>query len=122
MPDAKRAGVTTLWVRSMGPLSSEYGDGMRGRARAPEDAERRGGEEELVPPLLRADLGEALGIGVVDQREAQERDRQVRAHAEAGIAAGPLVHHVPGDGRDVILAEPLQARNVEDGVRVHAEP
>src|SRR5215813_4412414 len=78
---------------------SEHGERVRGRARGADQADRRGGEHELVAAFLGAGPGEPLGIRVVHQHEAEERDGQMRAHGEARIADRVLVHHVPGDGR-----------------------
>ena len=41
----------------------------------------------------------------------------MRAHAEPLVAARTLVHRVPGDGGDVLFAEPFQARQVQPRVR-----
>src|SRR5262245_43154225 len=84
-----------------------------GCAGAPAEADRRRGEQELVAPFLAAGLREALGIRVVDERQTEERDGQVHAHAESGVADRTLVHHVPRDRGDVLLAEPLKTRDLK---------
>src|SRR5262249_43035422 len=72
---------------------------------------------ELVAALLATRLRERLRVRVVDEDQAQERDGQVAAHAESRVAARALVHHVPRDRGDVLLAEPFEARDVETGMR-----
>src|SRR5262245_53203303 len=91
---------------------SEDRDGMGGSARATCEPERRSREEELVAALFLAGLGQTLGIGVVHEGETQHRDGHVHAHAVPRVADGTLVHHVPRDGCDVLLAEPFQAGEV----------
>src|SRR5262245_10844020 len=112
--DAFRSTISTL-VASYVPLND--GDRMGGRARRADEAQRRGREQELVPPVLGAGLGEALGVDVVHEGEAEERDGEVHGHAEAGVAARALVHHVPGDGGDVFGAEPLEAGQMQARMR-----
>ena len=89
-------------------LSRRSRPGARARRSRHHEPERRGREEELGAAVLGARLGEALGVDVVDEGEAEERDGEVHAHPEARVAARPLVHHVPRDGRDVPRAEPLE--------------
>src|SRR5262249_25008368 len=38
----------------------------------------------------------------------------------AGVADGPLVHHVPRDSGDVLFAEPFETREVKPRMRRHA--
>src|SRR6185369_14570417 len=52
-------------------------DRVRGRARRADEAQRRRGEEELVPAVLGAGLGEALGVDIVDEGQAEKRDGEV---------------------------------------------
>jgi len=89
---------------------------MRGRARRSDQAERRSREEELVASFLGASLGEPLGIRVVDESQSQEGNGQMRRQAEAGIAAGPLVHHVPRNGGNVLGAEPFETGEMQPGM------
>ena len=95
---------------------SENSERMRGRASGADQAQRGGREHELVAPFLGAGAGQPLRIRVVDEGQPEERNGQVRGHAEAGVPAGALVHHVPRDGRDVLGAEPLETGHVQAGV------
>src|SRR5438105_3509073 len=67
--------------------------------------------------LVRA--GYRAELVVFHEHQAQERTGQVRAHREARIAGRPLVHHVPRDRGDVLLAKPLQTRQMHPRMRGH---
>jgi hypothetical protein len=80
---------------------------MDGTSGAPNQSERGSSKYKLVAPFLSAGRDEALGIGVVNQTQTQEGDGKVDPELQVFIAHGAFIVHVPGNGGDIVLAQPF---------------